>query len=402
MVTVKNLGFYLAAMLMVLPVPPQPSASLRGKLETRLDYYPDTPVYPDQSSADLQPALALGLEMHENLSRNITSRVSLFGRFNPHAEQQFTGDVREAWLGYYGENSEFYAGMLMERWGELEAENIVDILNPRDAVEDFQGDVKLGIPGLKASYLGEEFQLDAWLLPYARPRRLAEGKDRFRITALPLREAEFESGRNHLSAAVRLSTVQGNLEAAVAHYYGHARNPWFQLQTDAVGRPDALIPTYDLINQTSLELLWVRGHALWKLEALHNAGPEDDFFALGLGVEREIPRLWDTRTSLTLYAEGYYDGREASPMLPLAPFQRDVFLGARLAMNDIRSTEYQVRITHDLEYTSTLLDLRAARRLNSEWSMQAVLYAFLNVEDDPALVTFRDDHRIELKFIRNF
>jgi hypothetical protein len=367
-----------------------------------LDYYADGPLYPDQSSAALQPSLAFDLELHEDLGEQLTSRVSLFGRFDPHADDRFSGDLREAWLGYYGEQSEFYAGMLMERWGVLEAENIVDILNPRDAVEDFQGDVKLGIPGLKASYLGEQFQLDAWLLPYARARRLAQGADRFRVTSLPLQEADFASGRDQLAGAVRVSTVQGNLEAALAHYYGYARNPWYQLQTDPYGRPTSLRPSYDLINQTSLELLWVRGHALWKLEALHNDGPEDDFFALGVGVEREIPRVWDTRASLTLYAEGYYDGRKDSPRMPLAPFQRDVFLGARLAMNDIKSSEFQVRITHDLEYASSLLDLRAARRLNEDWSMQATLYAFLNVQDDPALTTFRDDNRIELKFIRSF
>jgi hypothetical protein len=402
MVTVKDSGFFKAAMLMALLASTQVGAEVRGKAEIRFDYYPDTPLYPDQSSADLQPALALDLALHESLSRDITTRVSLFGRFNPQADNRFAGDLREAWLGYYGEQSEFYAGMLMERWGVLEAESIVDVLNPRDAVEDFQGDVKLGIPGLKASYLGEAFQLDTWLLPYARPRRLAEGKDRFRTTGLPLDEAAFEGGRNRLSAAVRLSTVQGNLEAAVAHFSGHARDPWFQLATDVNGSPTGLTPTYDLISQTSLELLWVQGHSLWKLEALHNRGPEDDFLAVGVGLEREFPRLWDTRTSLTLYAEGYYDGRAASPLLPLAPLQRDVFIGARIAMNDIKSTEYEIRITHDLEYASTFVDLRAARRLSDAWSIQATLYGFLNAEDDPALGTFVNDNRVEVKFIRNF
>ena len=71
-------------------------------------------------------------------------------------------------------------------------------------------------------------------------------------------------------------------------------------------------------------------------------------------------------------------------------------------MNDVNGTEFQIRFTRDLEYDSTLLDLRASRRLNSNWSLEAKLYGFLNVEDDPALNAFRDDHRLQLNLIRRF
>ncbi len=402
MVQVINHWFRFAAMLIALFTSVQLGAELRGKAETRVDYYPEAPLFPDQSQARLQPSFAIELELRESLGKDITAAFSLFGKIHPDAERELSGDVREAWLGYYGEYSEWRAGMLMERWGVLEAENIVDVLNPRDAVEDFQGDVKLGIPGLQATYLGEEAQFDAWLLPYARPRHLAEGKDRFRTLSLPLREAAFEGGRFHPSFAARASTVQGNLEAAVSHFYGHSRTPWFKLESDTFGRAKGLQPIYDLINQTNLELLWVQGHSLWKLEALHNFGLEDDFFGLGVGVEREVPRLWNTRVSLTLYAEGYYDDRDDSSKLPITPFQQDLFIGARLALNDVNSTEFQVRVTHDLEYDSTLLDLRASRRLSSLWTMEAVIYGFLNVEDDPALGTFQNDHRIHFKLTRGF
>jgi hypothetical protein len=179
MVQLINHWFRFTAMLIALFTSVQLEAAFRGKAETRVDYYPQAPLFPDQSKARFQPSFAIDLELHESLDKDFAAAFSLFGKVHPNADRQYSGDVREAWLGYYGEHTEWRAGMLMERWGVLEAENIVDILNPRDAVEDFQGDVKLGIAGLQATYLGEQAQFDAWLLPYARPRHLAEGKDRF-------------------------------------------------------------------------------------------------------------------------------------------------------------------------------------------------------------------------------
>jgi hypothetical protein len=394
---IQGLVFILLAFLSL-----RVEAEFRGEAETRFDYYPHTPLFSDQSEENLEPSFALDLEWQESLGQEFATRVSLFGRYNPNAERDLSGDVREAWLAYYGEQSEWLVGVLMERWGVLEAENILDILNPRDAVEDFQGDVKLGVPGFKTSYLGEALQLDVWLLPYSRERRLAEGKDHYRISSLPFRQAEFEDGQNQLSIAARAYKVKGNLEVAVSHFHGHARTPWFKLETDVYGRPTGLQPRYDLIDQTGLQMLWVAGQSLWKLETLYNQGMADDFLAVGVGVERVMPRILDTRFSLTLYAEGYYDARDETQNLPVAPFQRDIFLGARLAMNDVESTEYQLRVTHDLEYASTLLDIRASRRLDADWSMQASLYAFFNIDEDPALTNFSEDNRIQFNLIRNF
>ncbi len=402
MVQLKYNRLRLGAALMVLWFSLAVEAEIGGKAEVRMDYFPDNPLFSDQSDDRLQASFALELASRENLGRDFAAAYSLFGKFDPKASSRFSGDVREAWIGYNGENSEWRAGMLTERWGVLEAENIVDILNPRDAVEDFQGDVKLGIAGLTGSYLGENSRLGFWLLPYSRERRLAQEEDRFRNFSLPLGEPDFDNGRSHPSLAVRASTVQGDLEAAVSHFHGHSRTPWFTPETDLLGRPLSLHPRYDVIDQTNLELLWVRGHSLWKFEAFYQNGPEDNFFAVGAGVEREVPRIWNSKASLTFYLEGYYDGRDDSSGVPIAPFQKDIFIGARLAMNDVNGTEFQIRFTRDLEYDSTLLDLRASRRLNSNWSLEAKLYGFLNVEDDPALNAFRDDHRLQLNLIRRF
>jgi hypothetical protein len=168
------------------------------------------------------------------------------------------------------------------------------------------------------------------------------------------------------------------------------------------GQPVALRPFYDIINQTGLEGLWIQGNWLWKVETFYQQNQGDNFFGIGIGVEHEIPRLWKSKASLTLYAEAYYDDRDDSTSVPLTPFQKDLFIGTRIALNDIDSTEFQVRVTYDLEYDSALLDIRAGRRLGGDWGMEARVERFLNVDEDPALSSFKNDNRIQFRLIRSF
>ena len=378
------------------------NASVTGNVATRVDYFPSAPVSESRSGGDLQLALTTTLDTRRNLGDKAAVALSVFGKFNPNADQDGTAEVREAWIAHYRDNSEWRAGLLLERWGVLEAHNMVDVINPRDAVEDFQGGVRRSVPGLSLSLLGDTTTLTAWWLPYARERRLARGDDRYRTLPLPLADAQFENGRRHDALAVRASAIVNDTELAIAHFYGHERMPRFEALVDAAGTPVALEPHYDLINQTSVEVLRIQGDLLWKLEGLYQQSDRDSFFAFGAGVEKEWPRLGDSNVSLSLFSELYYDGRDESTGIALTPFQQDLFLGARLALNDINSTEFQVRLTTDLEYHSTLLDLRAARRLNRVWSMEASLNAFVNAKSDPALRQFRQDHLLRLQLTRGF
>ncbi|MEL7451237.1 MAG: hypothetical protein AAFN78_18640, partial [Pseudomonadota bacterium] len=151
-----------------------------------------------------------------------------------------------------------------------------------------------------------------------------------------------------------------------------------------------------------VEVLRVQGDFVWKLEGIYQHGGLDDFFGFGAGFEREWARLGDSNASLSVFAELYVDDRDEATGVAITPFQRDLFLGARVALNDINSTEFQVRLTTDLEYHSSLLDLRATRRLNRAWTMEATLNAFLNAGADPALQQMRRDHSLQLQITRGF
>jgi len=377
-------------------------AELRGDVEIRLDHYPDTPLYTDQSTESTQPGLASSVDWDGHLGDSNRVKLSLFAKYQSESEREYSGDVQEAWFSLDDLNSEWRIGQLMEYWGVLEAENIADVINPRDAEEDFQGDFKLGIPGIAFSYFSQQAEYSFWLLPYSRERRLAYGEDRFRNFPLETQDPKFEKAQSNTAAAIRASRVNDQVEFSVSYYYGHARMPWFELQLDNSNQPTGLTPMYDLINQTSFEMLWLPGNTIFKLESFYQSNKVDDFFAAGIGFEREIPKLGPGNTSLTFYGEAYFDDRNQNLSQALAIFQKDIFIGTRLALNDVSSSEFQFRWTYDLEYESSLIDIRAERRIGKNWFLNAVLYKFFHVESDPALKSFQNDDRLRMSLIWNF
>ena len=376
--------------------------TFKGEVQGRYNDYAKAPLFSEQSDRLRQYSLATTLDYNSQISRNADINASLFGRYHPEADKSWRGDVRELKLSYYASSLEVSGGMLMERWGVLEAFSPVDILNPRDRIEDFQGDIKQGIPGGKLSWLLDSGRVDAWLLPYSREERLAEGKDRFRTSTFAFSDAEFEEGQHALSSAVRISQMSESVEFAVSYYNGHARSPYFTPNLDGVGTVITLQPNYAQIEQTGFELLWVKGQILMKLESIYRSIGDDDFMGLGIGLEREFPRIGSGKNALTLYGEYYYDGRKSASSTSLTPFQNDMFLGLRLARNNLNSTEYELRFTHDLDYESTFWDLRAKTRIKQQWYIEASLYKFVHVDNDPALTSFASDSRLEVNVILGF
>lgn len=377
-------------------------ATFKGEVEGRYEYYAEAPLFSEQSDGQSQYALTTTLDYNGQINRNTDINVSVFGRYHPAANKSGRGDVRELALSYYASQLEMSGGMLMERWGVLEAFSPVDILNPRDRVEDFQGDIKQGIPGGRISWLLDNGRADVWLLPYSREERLSEGKDRFRNSAFAYSDAEFEKGQNTLSSAVRISQMLASVEFAFSYYKGHARSPYFTPNLEEVGSVITLQPNYARIEQAGFELLWIKGQLLAKLESVYRSTDGENFTGLGIGLEREFPRIGSSKNALTLYGEYYYDGRKSGSSSPITPFQNDIFLGLRLAVNDLNSTEYELRLTRDLDYDSTFWDLRAKTRIKHQWFVEANLYKFSHVDNDPALKSFAFDSRFVLSVMLGF
>ena len=82
-----------------------------------------------------------------------------------------------------------------------------------------------------------------------------------------------------LDLAARWSHTLGDFDIGVAHFYGTSREPRLLPGLDEADRP-VLIPHYDIIHQTSLDVQYTTGAWLWKLETITRSGQDDRFFAL--------------------------------------------------------------------------------------------------------------------------
>ena len=378
------------------------AASLSGALEARYSHYEDNALYVDQANALSQFSLAAEVTYQHELSRDAEFTTVLYAKQAAHAEKEHRADIRELSATLYQGPQEYSIGVLMEKWGVLEAHNPIDSFNPKDILEDYQGSVKLGVPGLKYTSLFNQGRLDLWLLPYSREAKLPQGKERFRVAPLPYSDAVFDGGKNRLGFATRYSHMFNNSEAALSFTKSHARSPYFSPLFDGNGALVALQPHYTRVEQLAGELLHINGQNLLKIESLYQRNEFDNFFGMGIGVEHELPSIHKSKSALTLYGEYYYDDRNINVNVPITAFQNDLFLGARFALNDLNSTEFQARYTYDLDSHSTNWSLLAEQRIGQSWFIDATLNYLSNVGSDTALKAFANDSNITINLTYGF
>ncbi|MCK5367767.1 MAG: hypothetical protein KAQ62_04420, partial [Cyclobacteriaceae bacterium] len=156
-----------------------------------------------------------------------------------------------------------------------------------------------------------------------------------------------------------------------------------------------LTPFYHQINQTGLDLQFIGGKWLYKLEALYRTGQGKDFIASVAGLEY----TFSNRKDLTLFAEWAYDtrGEKATTL-----YQNDVVAGFHLRMNDLSGTIFTSGIIHDFNHSSNALKIEGSRRFGSNLRMSMESWMFFNVNDKDMLYGFRDDDFIRLKLTYYF
>lgn len=368
---------------------------LRGHLGVEARYFPEDPLFEEQSAASTLPSVLGSLDWSADLTRDIRFDLSAFMRAASHTENDVTGDIREAVIRSRIKAVDFKLGVLQENWSVLEAWNPVDLLNQRDMVEDFQGEVKLGQPGVSATTFWQDLVISAWILPYTRERRIAEGEDRLRTLPAPIHDSIFEDGQSDSSFALRAQYRLGDFDVALSQFQGHTREPIYQpvlQQWNLVGFDEL----YEEVSQTGLELQYVAGDTVLKAEVINQTGGADSFVGSGIGSETTFNQIRGGFASMTAYVEAYYDTR--NELAPLTPFQRDVFVGIRYNTNNVHDALVDVRYTHDVEFHSDLIDIRASRRLGDAQTLSAQLLIPQSVSDDPALQGFENDPYLKLSW----
>ncbi|MFP6644381.1 MAG: hypothetical protein VCF24_12635, partial [Candidatus Latescibacterota bacterium] len=149
----------------------------------------------------------------------------------------------------------------------------------------------------------------------SRERTFAGSDGRLR-PPLPISDsARYESDLNrwHQDVAARWSQILGDYDVGIAHFYGTSREP--RLAFDGGAGGPRLVPHYDLLQLTSLDLQLTRGDWLVKLEAVHRDGVDGRSTAAVGGVEYTLVGVL-AAADLGIVAEAQYDNRDA----PFAPF----------------------------------------------------------------------------------
>lgn len=329
--------------------------------------------------------------------------AKLFYRVDQYDDERTHGDIRElAWL-HAASDWEINVGISKVYWGVTESIHLVDIINQTDLVENLDGEDKLGQPMVNLSLIRDWGVVSMFVLPGFRERTFpgVKGRPRFGIP-VDTDNAIYESSaeEKHVDFAIRYSHYIGDWEFGIAHFSGTTREPRI------LGVPDtgAVVPVYEQINQTSLDLQATIGSWLWKLESYIRSGQGDTYTAAAGGFEYTFVGVFGSQTDIGLISEYLYDEREdtiapglSGEPVSISPFENDLTIGIRLTLNDAQSTELLASIIEDLDGDGRTYNLEASRRFGESWTLSIEARGVSDIPLDSALSSFKQDNRVRTK-----
>ena len=119
-----------------------------------------------------------------------------------------------------------------------------------------------------------------------------------------------------------------------------------------------------------------------------------------VGGEYTFNGIFETDADLSLLAEWMIDGRRARAT---NQYQNDLFLGARLAFNDVQGAEFIAGALLDLDTRTRTLNLEFNRRLTDSVSVKAEAVLLLQVDKADTIVhQTRRDSFIALNLTYSF
>jgi hypothetical protein len=308
-------------------------------------------------------------------------------------------DLTELSWTWVGRDWETVLGINKVFWGVTESRHLADIINQTDAAEDIDGEEKLGQPMFNLSAQRDWGRVSAFLLPGFRERTFP-GRDGRLRTPLPVDtdNPQYESGAEelHIDLALRYAHYIGDWDVGAYVFHGTDREPVLRLGDAG----DTFIPVYNQITQIGADVQLTYEAWLLKFEGIVRSGQGDTFAAAVTGFEYTFYQVGHSVADLGLLIEYLYDGRDDDA--PPAFLQNDVFMGARLSMNDIQDTSVLIGAIVDVEDQSTSFSVEAERRIGDNWKIELESRWFFNAATDNLLRFIEDDDFVTLRMRRYF
>lgn len=316
--------------------------------------------------------------------------VELFLRADNKDSERQHADIRELlWLHLDGDN-EWRVGVNTMFWGVTESQHLVDVINQVDGVEGIDGEDKLGQPMIHLKRYHDWGVLDFLVLPGFRERtfRGEEGRPRLPLV-VDTDQVEYESSaeQRHIDYSMRFSQTYDDLDLGVSWFSGTSRDPLLLAGVGSDGEA-VLIPFYEQMTQIGVDAQLLYLDWIWRLELIHRRAESADHDAFIFGFEYTFFGVFDSVSDIGAIAEFSHDNR---PEELRGVYDRDLFLGARFALNDAQSTEVLAGFLVDVEKYSRNFRVEASRRIGQSWKATFELQTFANIDENDPLIAFEDD-----------
>ena len=408
----------LAALLLAVVAGAHTAAAqheLSGRVAVESRWFPQTAAHGGQRAYNA--GLVAEPKLYLQVAGSTGFTLAPFFRTDAADPARTHGDLREAYLLLSGPlgASEWELRLGVDRvfWGVAEARHLVDIVNQTDLVDHPNEKTKLGQPMAHLTLSGDWGAAELFAISYHRLRPFPGRAGRLRPSLRIDNDlATYESGAKewHLDFAARYSHSFGPLDLGLSVFDGTSREPVMRPAAIRIVQgqpvPGALAPHYEQIRQFGLDAQLTVEAWLLKLEAIHRsgasntAGRKEDYAAFVVGGEYTFNGIFETDADLSLLAEWMIDGRRRRAT---NQYQNDLFLGARLAFNDVQGAEFIAGALLDLDTRTRTLNLEFNRRLTDSVSVKAEAVLLLQVDRADTIVhQTRRDSFIALNLTYSF
>jgi len=365
--------------------------SQRGDISFQVQGFTDTAQH--SATQSFNTSLSGSAEFNRAIGENGNLTISPFFRIDQHDDERTHVDLREFIYRYSGETWELNVGLGKVFWGVAESNNLVDIINQKDAVEGLSPEHKLGQPMVNILLLKDWGEISLFVLPGFRERTFA-GPDGRPRGFLPIDSdnAAYESNAEdaHVDFAARISGAVNEWDLGAHLFHGTSREPLLIFP--------AFIPTpfYYQMTQVGVDIQATLESWLLKSEAIYRTGDSIiDHAQLVSGFEYSFYGVAESGVDIGVVAEWLYDDRgdKADTV-----FQNDMLIGFRFALNDEQSSEALLGMITDLDGGANVLTAEASRRVSDKFKLTLEATVWANAEKDLFLGQLEQEDYLQIEF----
>ena len=339
-------------------------------------------------------SLSSEVELYQSLTDFSSVTVTPFFRVDQQDEERTHFDFREFLFHQVRENWEWKIGLGKVFWGVAESVNLVDVINQRDSVEGIGSSEKLGQPMINLFTSREWGNVSFYILPGFREQTYAGENGRPRPSlVIDTDAARFESDdkEHHIDFALRVSKTLGDWDVGLHAFSGTARDPELVFNTNT----GKLLPFYYQKNQFGIDAQATFESWLLKAELISiSADRIENHAELVTGFEYSFYSIAESDVDLGVVAEWLYDDRKNNNVPSTNPFQNDLLIGLRFALNDEQSSDALLGVITDLDSGGEILSLEANRRIGNKVKASLDMRYWVN---QPAGSQFADEDYLQFE-----